>query len=515
MQRPPTLQEITQLTHQELSTTKPDDVIRQCGRAALSLLPSKPDVALKLAYQKLHDVPYKDVKTCWRRLHVDASLWKVVGIVEQEGYLEGWGNGGGIGDARGDELIDEVVRLLDMTLILTGAPEREEVVELWFSALKETLSARKEGQEMEFDDDNSPHHRPVKRRKLFSSSDIPSTFPTERPSLALSEEHAIPRVENPSLSAFQKRLDDINTHTPLIIEGAVDHWPALHERPWSSPAYLLEQTLGGRRLVPVEIGKSYTEEGWEQKIVTFREFMERYILRSPLNQVVNGNENGTTGNNNHANKETDPTDPNHMDTGPNAETEKQPRTGYLAQHDLFSQIPSLRSDISIPDHCFSAPTSTPNPHLCHLKPVSKLPDPLLNAWFGPAGTISPLHTDPYHNILVQVVGYKYIRLYAPQETERLYPRKTDEMGVDMSNTSQVDLDEAVSCWPLLGNESESNSDESLEQRRREFEASFPLFKEAKYVEGILGPGECLYLPVGWWHYVRSLTPSFSVSFWFN
>lgn len=78
----PTLEEITQLTRQELTTAQTADPIRECGRAALSLLPNDTDVCLKLAYQKLHDVPYKDVKTCWRRLYTDASLWLVLKLAE-------------------------------------------------------------------------------------------------------------------------------------------------------------------------------------------------------------------------------------------------------------------------------------------------------------------------------------------------------------------------------------------------------------------------------------------------
>jgi ribosomal protein L16 Arg81 hydroxylase len=87
----------------------------------------------------------------------------------------------------------------------------------------------------------------------------------------------------------------------------------------------------------------------------------------------------------------------------------------------------------------------------------------------------------------------------------------------MSNTSQVDLDTAIR---LLGKRQYWQQDEdtdisNLEQVRRDFEEQFPHFKSAPYMEAILAPGECLYLPVGWWHYIRSLTPSFSVSFWFN
>ena len=42
-------------------------------------------------------------------------------------------------------------------------------------------------------------------------------------------------------------------------------------------------------------------------------------------------------------------------------------------------------------------------------------DVIINGWFGPIGCKSPLHHDPYHNLLVQVCGYKFVRLFAPSE----------------------------------------------------------------------------------------------------
>lgn len=59
----------------------------------------------------------------------------------------------------------------------------------------------------------------------------------------------------------------------------------------------------------------------------------------------------------------------------------------------------------------------------------------VNAWFGPGGTVTPLHTDPHHNLLCQVVGRKYVRLYAPSQTPAMYPY---EEGLT-TNSSQVDL----------------------------------------------------------------------------
>jgi len=45
-----------------------------------------------------------------------------------------------------------------------------------------------------------------------------------------------------------------------------------------------------------------------------------------------------------------------------------------------------------------------------------------NAWFGPLSTVSPLHHDPYHNLLAQVVGCKYVRIYGADQSHLLYPR---------------------------------------------------------------------------------------------
>lgn len=87
---------------------------------------------------------------------------------------------------------------------------------------------------------------------------------------------------------------------------------------------------------------------------------------------------------------------------------------------------------------------------------------------------------------VQVVGSKRIRIYSPVYSDMLYPHDS----IMLNNTSQVDCER-----PDL--------------------ARFPKFVEAQYWECVVKPGDLLYIPPKFWHYVRSLAVSFSVSFWWK
>lgn len=44
---------------------------------------------------------------------------------------------------------------------------------------------------------------------------------------------------------------------------------------------------------------------------------------------------------------------------------------------------------------------------------------------------------------------------------------------------------------------------------------YPGVAALPYCDVVLRPGQMLYIPPGWWHFVRSLSVSFSVSFWWG
>ncbi|GAB7366202.1 hypothetical protein MBLNU230_g7762t1 [Neophaeotheca triangularis] len=464
-----------------------NDCIHECGPTALHIIKNRPDEVLQLAHQKLHTWPYREVPDCWRRLYEEASLHKVSKLLKAAALVP---------DVQGmispvsstspeGSLFDQTVHLLDMAIFLSGAPGRKALIDSAF----EQLSGWSH-----YDARDCPSRDGIK----YKTPDIPkikSPHPIQRLSYSL------------DLESFQTHLD--TKATPIIIPGQLEAWPAMEK--WKDPQHLLDLTLQGRRLVPIEIGRSYTDEGWTQSIVRFGDFLHEHLIETPAGHSPALKPNKNTPHNENPNKAPNHPNPEPPEPNPNPNPNPNP-TAYLAQHDLFTQLPTLHSDILTPDLCYTVPPPPTHPTPATAT-VPTLEAPLLNAWLGPPGTQSPLHTDPYHNILAQVVGWKFVRLYAPGEGAKLYPRGKTEAGVEMGNTSSVDVSGEVGR--VLGRERGGGGRGHGGGEGVVDSSQWPLFGEAGFQEAVLGPGECLYIPVGWWHYVESLSTSFSVSFWWN
>jgi hypothetical protein len=99
-------------------------------------------------------------------------------------------------------------------------------------------------------------------------------------------------------------------------------------------------------------------------------------------------------------------------------------------------------------------------------------------WFGPAGTVTPVHHDLTNNFMAQVVGRKQIKLLSPLNHPNVYNHLHCYSEVDLDN---IDLER------------------------------HPQFRHVKIHDITLHPGELFFLPVGWWHHVRGLDVSITLT----
>lgn len=96
-------------------------------------------------------------------------------------------------------------------------------------------------------------------------------------------------------------------------------------------------------------------------------------------------------------------------------------------------------------------------------------------WFGPAGTVTPLHHDGSSILFCQVHGRKRWRLASPLETALLEGARAMYSAIDP---------EHLPSEPALG---------------------------VTFKDFVLEPGEALFIPAGWWHHVRALDVSISLA----
>ncbi|HZS29171.1 MAG TPA: cupin-like domain-containing protein [Candidatus Angelobacter sp.] len=102
----------------------------------------------------------------------------------------------------------------------------------------------------------------------------------------------------------------------------------------------------------------------------------------------------------------------------------------------------------------------------------------VRVWFGPKGTITRLHHDAAPVLMAQIYGRKQVKLISPVHLS--------SVSSDGDWLSSLDLDH-------------------LDYFR------FPKMQNVDVLEVTLAPGELLFVPLGWWHWVKALDVSISVS----
>jgi hypothetical protein len=299
---------------------------------------------------------------------------------------------------------------------------------------------------------------------------IPDVVPS-RAAVRIDPAHALERAEGITAKEFKRNY--FNPDKPVCLGNIGGAWPAVgkwRDLRWMARAH-------GHRNVPLEVGAYDDAANWKEEVMLLSSFIDEYLMPG-LAKELSGVDEG-----------------------------KSRRIAYLAQHQLFEQIPELLGDFD-------------NPAVCDVAGGVQR----VNAWIGTAGTVTPCHFDSYDNLLGQVAGYKFVRLYSEDDSPFLYRHQgawaenrswPAEAGDDSNPGGSTNRHTGDGARVSMG---KPRRDAQGNISRVDVEhpdlAKFPLFSKAKHMDVVLGPGEFVYIPARCWHYVRALTTSVSLNFLF-
>ncbi|TCD66984.1 hypothetical protein EIP91_000664 [Steccherinum ochraceum] len=149
-------------------------------------------------------------------------------------------------------------------------------------------------------------------------------------------------------------------------------------------------------------------------------------------------------------------------------------------------------------------------HWCS-EALESAPD-AVNLWIGDQRSITSIHSDPYENIYTVIRGSKTFTLFPPTEgwcmavheqpyVERTYPHAQYQRNSPHSPLKLVPSSDTTPAirWSSVMDPTSPGS----------------LDSEAHPIEITVSAGESLYLPAGWWHYVRQSGVTIAVNYWYD
>lgn len=102
----------------------------------------------------------------------------------------------------------------------------------------------------------------------------------------------------------------------------------------------------------------------------------------------------------------------------------------------------------------------------------------VRVWIGPRGTITRLHHDSAPVMMAQIYGHKQVKLISPVHLASV---STDGEWLCTLDLDHLDYDRT------------------------------PKMRNVDILEVTLGPGDLLFVPLGWWHWVKGLDVTISLS----
>jgi len=128
----------------------------------------------------------------------------------------------------------------------------------------------------------------------------------------------------------------------------------------------------------------------------------------------------------------------------------------------------------------------------------------VNIWIGDSRSVTSIHSDPYENVYCVLRGSKAFTLFSPTEgwcmKERTYPHAQ----YTRSSTSTLALTPSPASTPPVRWSSILDPSDSDQ-----------LPPGAHPIHITVKAGESLYLPAGWWHYVRQSDVTIAVNYWYD
>lgn len=152
---------------------------------------------------------------------------------------------------------------------------------------------------------------------------------------------------------------------------------------------------------------------------------------------------------------------------------------YMYRLFLHEHLPDVLADLS-PQNPFAFPGRYASPLMME---YWRRPDGYLKLLIGGVGGRFPvMHFDGEnaHATITEIYGDKDFIVYPPSDGAYLYPDPKRPNHSLVDDPSNQDL------------------------------ARFPLLARARQLRGVLGPGDMVFVPCGWWHTARALNPSISV-----
>ncbi|GAB1316033.1 hypothetical protein MFIFM68171_06243 [Madurella fahalii] len=143
-------------------------------------------------------------------------------------------------------------------------------------------------------------------------------------------------------------------------------------------------------------------------------------------------------------------------------------------------------------------------------------------WLGLEPTYTPWHRDPNPNFFCQLRGRKAIRLLPPRRGEALFREAVHRARLAGAGASpRIRGDEMMRgrerrvLWEAVWGRSEGGDGDG----HADGDAPSPPSPPGEMVEAVVAAGDALFIPLGWWHSVRSLGEQAglngSVNWWFR